>query len=403
MTEGLNWGTWRDVLLESNHLTVEGRRVANEIVDTFSEFFGDKPIGDPNHIFWVLAAGGLSPYNNAPQVFYRLLDLYAHIRLVTDKGIKGYHDLRKKIAHSPTGTSFRHLVMQLELAGFAARNGHDVEFEPVLEGSKTGDVRVLRLDEKEDLELEACSLQASNDVSISIQSHQQFTHFLHSLCFQLELQVEGTLRKPIPQDIIDGLLNDIQKKARRVASYGGKRSVNTPWYHLLFFKEDKHASFFPKLTKKVPPIDSWRRLERAIWNKVNKTPNTGLWIRLDDVSGMFYFPDWSRATYYDRLKILTQGLRNLFEQYPNLLGFIFTNHGGMLFEADHLSRYGRNVAMRKALPTQWTRETFILGRDDSVSDSLDEITTWFDNEPTWLPWALQELDLPNFNQLVIGT
>lgn len=117
------WELWSEGFARATCLTQLGRSVVDDGVTTLADFFGDSIIQDPGHILWSPAITGYCPFNNSAHVMHRLFDLYFHVRLLNSQhNVKRIKFFRNNIARNKDATSWRHMIMQLELVGFAPMN-----------------------------------------------------------------------------------------------------------------------------------------------------------------------------------------------------------------------------------------------------------------------------------------
>lgn len=396
----LDWNTWLDHALQSKKLTPTGKQYISRMVETFVDFFGDNPIKDPEFIFWEPAIAGLHPGNDVPQVYYRLTNLYVLIRLAQIEEVPGFHQLRKKIAHSPSGESFRHLTMQLEVAGFAFRDGDLVEFEPRLgkNKEKTADIRLQDQHMEQKFDMEMCSLRIAQETVNTTTYYDAFEQLLTELSFEFNVKIQGKVMGIPPEEYMDDIIKKLTNTYRTVSKYGGRKQRKTKWHRITCTPGNGNVEF-PEIVRRVPRKDWWPRYYSTIKKKAKKTPDDAIWIRLDDVSGFFHFSEFSFMNFRDRLRILAFKSRQLFNEAPNLRGIVLTNHGDVQFDPDQRTHYGSNIAIRRKLPTLFTRETFILPRGNSEFETAQKIASWFENEATWLPWALQRLEIPELCEI----
>lgn len=394
--EEYNWGTWRRDLLNFNTLTEEGRELAVKMASSFQSFFGDKVIKDPSYIFWNVSVAGLSPVNQAPQIFKRLLNVYAHIELLKyHSKPRGLHDLISKLAYSSTHESWRHLTMQMELAGFAARNALECQLEASTRTGKTSDVTIW-LNDGGTIDFEATALGETTENIKLGEFYNSFQNDLAKIQFEYNVAIQGKVYD-CPSELERGTyLDRVHYIARKISRYGGRKTIKNNCFRISVISGAETG--VPNLTCIYHPVDTWHRIQRKI-DKLARKLEDKVWIRIDDVSGLFNLTHWAQMSLFKRLVSLYTMAAPLLKLHPNVDGFVLTNHTSSLLDKDETSRFGRHVAMRRDLGFMWGRETFILSRPQ-VEEKATHIENWFSNEPSWYDWAANELKIPPLNRLI---
>ncbi len=399
------WDSWSEPIDSASFLTEAGRSVAKQAVQALRRFVGADWLERSLARGSVLFRMDLFLGNAIPSVYLHLIDIYAHIELL--KSAPGMSRLRKGLQDNPQDINWRHALLQLEVAGLAIRDGWQVEFEPrhrtkgaadllITSGARRMLVEmvVMGTDMKHRLAGEAfealtqvgmpqdVSLSgdagdiAFDDADLQRSSHRWTTDWL------------ARLRDAIPLVTADGL-------SRLVIGPTGGRILVSKGYGL------------PGSTLRGPGGggDILPRIQARISDKARAVGEfDGVWIRLDDVGALWYLTAWSRMSLMNKLTSIEPWLTALLQPYPNLAGVIMSNAwswqaSGIVDET--VRSADGSVAMRRALRLQHYRETLIKVRQGRFAPDLVLLAEWYGRESSWISWALDQLNLPSLDELII--
>lgn len=167
------------------------------------------------------------PANNVESTYRRIIDLGLRLALVARAdGWRSFRDA----ARSQT-TFWDHALLQLEVAGFALRDGWNIEFEPVLPSGRSGDLRLRR--NRSVMVVEVTSLGWGQDALAIAQFSERALWPLQQLQFSHNVSVCGEVSEVVPFAQLDAWLAEVESTATRIAGSGLRVRLDAPcsWCH----------------------------------------------------------------------------------------------------------------------------------------------------------------------------
>jgi len=379
--------------------------VARQAVQTLRRFLGAAWLERSLDKGSVLFRLDLFLGNAIPSVYANLIDIFAHLELL--KSVPGMSKLRKGLQDNPEDINWRHGLLQLEVAGLALRDGWHVEVEP-----------------RHPIKGAADLLATSNGRRILVEMVVVGTDIRHRLAgeafdalIQLGLSHDVSLSGnagDIPFDDADlegsahrwtaDWLTKLAEAAEAATATGIARLVAGPTGSQILVSKGFGLAD-AKLRGPGGGGDILPRIQARLSDKARAIGEfDGVWIRLDDVGALWYLTPWARMSLKDKLTSIEPGLAALLEPYPSLAGLTMSNSwawqtSGVLEETEH--SVGGAIAMRRAVRFQHYRETLMKVREERYAPDLLTFADWYGHESSWISWALEVLNLPRLDQLIV--
>ncbi len=338
-------------------------------------------------------------HNHAPWVYVYLFDVYAHFALLKQHSPKRFMKVVKNLRTDFSHKIWHHSFMQFEFAGLALRHGYDTEFEPVLNNNKNvGDLKILA--PQGNIFIETVQLGTGKHFERTEEYRQRIELVLRHICFREGVQITGEL-----EDILTK--TEWVKAIELAAKEAGKNNCTVDVTHskggnlLITPSQDT----YPLLSGPPTARNEWDEIKYRIEEKLEKQyASTGnVWIRLDDIGGLWYFTPWSQGTLFHKLQQIVPLLQSCIEEYTNCAGVIISNGWGVAtpdLTEEVVSIDESSIGVRTFPRTGAFRETFIVGRDKSAHEMASTFARWYTDEPSWTNWALSQLGYPSLDQLV---
>jgi hypothetical protein len=92
----------------------------------------------------------------------------------------------------------------------------------------------------------------------------------------------------------------------------------------------------------------------------------------------------------DKAATLAEGARQSMQTTGSIHGIVLSSPptSGMTGQDEMYRLPNGGIALRRALPGERTRETFIIPSGHAADTEWEMWTELYDHEPTWLDWAL---------------
>ena len=141
-----------------------------------------------------------------------------------------------------------------------------------------------------------------------------------------------------------------------------------------------------------------RRLESRVRQKALQAARSGAgWLRVDVMDGLWQFTDFAIASLKGKGEYLTAWMHPVLADIPGLDGAVFssgpaTAQGAFYGESARLT--GGGFALRRPLEPGRVRETVIVPITPIGQIGAYSWLELYDEEDTWLEWALTQVELP---------
>lgn len=402
-TRTMTWELWGSNIQNFDFLSEKGKEVVSQVIKNISAIFGDNYLNrclkiEPNH---PLFSPEYPMYNNVPSVINNLINLYTKLELASKQ--KGWLRFRKVFVPNCSSKAWNHGMIQLELAGFAAKYGYDCEFEPTLSTGKKGDISVYT--RSGEIFFETVMIGNGDPFTKAELFYDQMNRFLYNVSMKYGFSIEGEL-KTYPNN--NQQINVILKQLFSIINLmnfpriGDSHIIRNEFVNLRITKSETPK--LPNLTGIRIKTDSWHRLERCIYDKGRQSTGAqNVWLRLDEGSGMWILTPWANMSLEEKMKLIAPQIKEALKPFKHVSGIIISNGSGINANPeDNLSIVkDEKIAIRRALPYNNFRETIIICRDKSRRNTAQEIGRWYLEEPYWQDWAVDKLKIPLMNEMFL--
>ena len=161
-----------------------------------------------------------------------------------------------------------------------------------------------------------------------------------------------------------------------------------------------------------PPLtgDMWTKLERRLLDKARQTKGApAAWICLQDRSGLFQLTNLASVDEHEQLRQVAHNVTLTLRDSPHVAGVLLStgvkidsgevDHDTVLSDHEDWMNAGSTV-LRRRLPGGRCRRTFVIRLSNDVGWTGPGPQGWFENEGTWLAWALSEAGQPDVESIL---
>lgn len=401
-TRPMTWELWQSNMQNFDTLSLKGKEFIPEVVKTLSNILGSDYLKrcliiEPKH---PLFSVGYPMFNNVPIAINNLIELSVKLELGSKQ--RGWSRFRKEFTPNCSSKAWNHGMIQLEISGFAAKYGYACEFEPTLSTGKKGDITVHT--QSGNLFFETVMLGTSDPFSKADIFYNSMTRFLYNVSMKYGFNIKGELKTyPNQEQQIDDILKQLLfiMNLMNFPRIGDSQLLNNEFVNLQITRSNTHS--FPDLTGVHITTDSWHRLKRCIYEKGRQSSGAlNVWLRIDEGSGMWAFTPWANKPLDEKMKLIVPLIKAELRPFEHVSGIILSNSSGIYANAeDNLSIVNNgNIAIRSVFPVNYFRETIIISRDKSARKAAREIAQWYLEEPHWLDWAMNHLEMPSISEII---
>lgn len=420
----MDWTAWALPIYDAKNLTERGRDVALWAADALRRAFGDNfitkawdyqwthpPARDWEHpeLHPVFNQGVWPLVNSAPWALANLVQLAAQLELVRTFS----RPVRESMQDYRDPVKWIHGVLQLEMAGLGLHAGWQASFEPPLGTGRFADVR---LDSPSvSLLIETSSFRMSKRELQALELAEELTgrvmFGLHDIGMRHQVHISGDVLELTPEVQTAEWLREVEVAAAATAHDGEAREIAAPSTGIVCITRDMVEG--QSLTVSCPnpeaPPDPWARLAYKVREKAEQAAGSyqPVWVRLEEFAGIWLGLNQAQLTLTDKLTFLTPIARQLLEPYPSLAGIIVApaalwagNAETHRLQETIIRRDVGVAAVRSPLPPHRARETIIVARMTGVDANLDSLVRLYEQEGSWLDWALGQLGFPSFRDLM---
>jgi hypothetical protein len=229
---------------------------------------------------------------------------------------------------------------------------------------------------------------------------------LLSLETQYAVHISGSLGNPLSPEDGNQWLQEIEAAARSVAQNGIIRLVFNQAGGKLEIAREQMTSETIHLEGAPVTEDGWGRLVARLNDKARQAKDAGpVWVRLEEFSGLWHFTQLQSMTLEEKLDVLVPALQRELAIFPDLAGVILAPAvlwAGNVPQEGFDSRIERSggFALRTPIPGHRVRESVIVTQAGQAHEDARIFADWYEQEATWLDWALEQLGHPPFQTLV---
>jgi hypothetical protein len=259
--------------------------------------------------------------------------------------------------------------------------------------------------------VETTTLSMSDSERKAQASFRSLSWQLHQLEWQYSVRISGSLGSAqfsSPEEIARWL-QDIDKAAHSTAQDGISRPVPGPNEGQLTIFRPTEATAGESWEVVGAPVEA-RIIDRLIAklrykNKQAEGSSSPIWVRLDEYAGLWMATRHQNMTLTETFNALTGLLQEPLASFSNLAGVILSPAilwaGNALPEtlSERIESDG-GFAVRSPIPGHRVRESMIVAQAGQSYKQAAIFAGWYEQEATWLDWALERLGHPPFNALV---
>jgi len=295
----------------------------------------------------------------------------------------------------------------LEVAGFATRYGWNVQREPSLPSGRRPDLRLLR--EGEELWVEVTGTGPDRP-RLSVEAwSQSVVPALMAIGSRHDVEISGSASSTqLDGDELQAFLAAVEVAAVDTASSGEQHLIAAIDVSVSIRSGGSGIGTF-----EGPPLrgDMWPKLERRLLEKATQTEGaSAAWICVQDRSGLFQLTDLATVDEREQLRRLAHNVSIALADSPHIAGVVLStgvrvdageeDHDTVLGDEGADSTPG-SVVLRRRLPGGRCRRTFVV-RLDGEAGVEPGPTTWFEQEASWLNWALVRAGQPEIESILDG-
>lgn len=404
-TQSMEWSHWTLPVYDSQCLTPQGLQVALWAVETLQRALGE-------NFFQGTALSGSHPIyslglwpgmNDVPWVYANLFQLAAQIRLL-DLPHVHFEDIQKIMSRSKQPHEWIHSLLQLEIAGLGLKAGWQILFEPELGTGKRADISLSRLSTR--LLVETLSMSLSKKERNALSSFRNLSWQLLQLEWQYGVQISGSIGDPLSQEHKTQWLQDIETAVCATSQDGAPRVVLSPAKGRVEIGRETTTTGSVHLES--APVETnvgMRLIERLADKNEQFAGAEPAWVRLDEYAGLWQSTSLQGVTLSEKLNVLTPFLQQALASFSNVAGVIlapavlWAGNAPPETLSERIESSG-SIAVRSPLPGHRVRESIIVAQAAQPYKHAGVFADWYEQEATWLDWALEQLGHPPFPALV---
>jgi len=385
----LSWDAFRQRIAES-FLSEEGRAAAVWAVDVLAPVLGDEWLRGTDEEDSVPREILLAESHSV--ALGELLELGLRLHLLA--GLDGMGAIRRELKADRRVDRRVHTRAMLGVAGLAVRKGWPVSLEA---GEPPTDVAVT-VGPDSSLVAEVFVSLTDSRMRSGMERTDDLMHRIRAVTWPFGVDLDGSFVGGTAEEE-EQWFTAVEVAARKARDEHLTITVDLP---------AGKVDVFPM--SMVPERDSvgfsgpmmygkdGRRLESRVRQKAQQAVQSGAgWLRVDVLDGLWQFTEFAGATLKQKGELLAAEMHPVLADVPGLIGAVFssgpaTAQGAFYGESARLSRGG--FALRRPIEPGRVRETLIM---PITSTGERDAQTWlelYDEEDTWLDWALQQVGLP---------
>lgn len=331
--------------------------------------------------------------------FAELLELVLRLELLGEA--PGVQQLRTVLNGDPMPHLLMHLRVQLEVGAFARRQGQAIAFELPADSGGAADVVIGQARSRMVVETKAVLLDDGT------RQHHAATDFLiarlHHLEMRYQVECAGYFEEKIEGSDLDTFLISAEVCARQARETGNQQLLEGWGARVMFSPpgQELQSGFHGAVHHSL----GWHRTARILRKKAWQSRHQEyVWLRLDALDGLWQFTPWSRLELPDKLQALVGPVRQALQTDAHVGGVVITSgpaHAQSVFygESAHVEDC---YALRRLIDPLRVRETMIIPMRSGAAPAAEMWSALYDQEPSWLGWALDKKGLPSVIDIFQG-
>jgi hypothetical protein len=388
----IDWDYWMQGWVSATCVTPVGKSQIESSIARIADLLGADYLQrcqqSPPHE--LLSMGWV--FNQTAAVASRIFTFSAQIELL--QSVKGWsrfqRDLRNDLGH------FDHAMVQLEIAGFALRDGWEVSLEPGSHGQRSTDISLKRGAEEMFIEVKGFRLDSTTS------HHMGAGRRLDDLLFQVHYEFGTWTTSHLAGDVTKLNLSDVNDRLRVAAAQAveSQRDVlvelGSEGELIVGFEPPKDGVLH---SYQIQHADELGRITAQVREKAEQGRGVEpLWLRFNESSHF-----WNLATLHGKPvhvhEVIAQRLVDELKDFSHVAGAVLS--APPLFSSNFAP-----IEVETVKGQAWSfvnlqyqhhyRESLIArGSHTQFDNQLSCWMNWYRNESSWLAWAHQQLGLPD--------
>lgn len=309
----------------------------------------------------------------------------------------GMGNIRKILKGVPRPDQFGHTMAQLQIGSLASMCGYNARLE-ARGANRTGPTDVLLESEMGSLRVEVAVLLPDKQFRDTTMRTNRLFEAINGIELSHHVSFEGLLPGQLGDAAAEESLAELEAVAGIVQRQGRSLSVNLGG-HTVTVSPDRGGPG-QGIGVDVPLNNPERRLARLLERKAEQTVgNDGVWLRVDARHGLWQFT-WFELDLRQKLAMMESLVAPL-RKILHLAGVVVTT-GALQAQAhfeDESIEVGGSAAIRRVIEPLRVRESLIIPLGEKGASSSREWQRLYEQEPSWLPWALDRLGLPGLEEI----
>ena len=385
------WRLWAAGIDRAHCLTTLGREVLHWAADRIAGFLGPAWLAEAvAHGRCPLTTHETWPTFSMPHVYAYVLDLALRLDLIGET--RGVHELRSLTEPHGHWERWRHFLAQVRIGSGAVLAGWDVEFEPMLAGRKSADVRMT--DGSTTFDIEIAHLRLPDAFLEADKLMGTVRERILAIEDRLGVHITATVTAAPPADV-NKWLRDIEEGARQVAEGHGTTSIRGGQGLEAVVDSLAPRDQTTKFSMPIRHLNVVQRLLRTISKKSEQVGESdAAWIVVEDGSGLWQQEWWRDLPNHERLDLFCSLIGQV-ELSPAVRGVALTHTARHMGQRDFGQALGGAAHLGRALPTGRFRETLI--RTKGTPHGLATMYSLHDDEATFLETAVRRVLAEDLN------
>lgn len=421
----MEWSDWTLLVPESKCLTPDGKQMVywatgilqKELLDGFLQKVtawlkemqgkGDPDLIPDSHPIFSLSLWGA--VNDSPFVYTNLIRLAARIALFLPHGTTQIQSVLKLLRQNPDPVNWLGALLQLEVAALGLRAGWKILLEPPYEHGGKADVRLSN--EATMLLVDATTMRMYDVERKALAFYRNLSWQLQVLEFQHNVRISGQVSMvALEQEAIrKQWLKAVEQAAAAITHEGQSQQVPGPGKVVVTVFRPTEATYGESWGVEGEPVQALilERLADVLnYKNMQATGSDApVWVRIDEFAGLWEFTRLQGYSLEQTLIFYTDFLQTVFPSLPKLAGVILSP--GIFLDGNlppSVPRHERvasqgSIALRCPVPAYHVREILIIPQEDRPASEAQVFADLYEQEDSWLDWALKQLGQPPFSAL----
>jgi hypothetical protein len=312
-----------------------------------------------------------------------------------------FQPVLQNLKRGTDAATWRHTLLQMEVARAGQAFGARPRFEPAIDGSPNSADVELALDQ-EAIIVETVSLRRPQSDLDAEQFERTVQQELDIIGLTSGVSVDAVIRYQAEEDL-KAWLAGVHQRARMVRRTGCAVACDDGWITLHLRPETAAVgSGLMRFYGAIHVRDGWRRIQTTLRGKAGQSASCDdVWIRLDAVDGLFSLTDWAREPFEHRAQRITAAVRNSLHDAHHVAGVVVSSGASVNFDSPDdpaltktATAPGGSWFLRRLIAPGLLRETAIIPLRQRSVETGQLWTQAYDAEHLWLEDDLRAAGLP---------